>query len=1172
MPGSHLDPRALARAALRPDEIAHLAGCVRCRAARLQLETESPDTTGPTHSDLPLPRLVGLHRGSRVGPWVVESLIGHGGMASVYRARHQLLQRVVAVKILHRPSAEANERLIQEGRLQASLDHPNILSVLNIEYVDDAPALILEHVDGPDLATRISAPPRLTQDEIDGVVDGVLSGLSAAHDAGLVHRDLKPSNVLLADGCTPKIGDFGLARVLGSGALGLTGSARMGTPAYMAPEQHHATGDVDQRADIYALGCMLYELVTGRRCNQGRNYADVVRRAEQGEHAPLSADEVPERVIRAIEAALAPDPAERAGSCAELRALWEGRAGANVAPTRRVLLQLRSRTWGRTRPTPGGGSLADLEREHGAQRTDRPQLLSFPSTSLAVRYLARHREVLAERVTRSEVGGALCIGEGALASAVLERLIALVPPDGLLVTAPEGDGFGQFHGHYQLPGLDAPVAVYQPRDAGEPSRSRPPDGPHGWAVEPDANGWRAVTPVPHALPASPPGRVDDPITLASMLDEHRLVRVAGLAGSGRTTLALRHAHATLGGWRGGAWYVALGGAVTPAELGERVARTARLDGHDDLHTLAAELCRNGRCLLVLDDADDLDSDAVELVAGWCREASELRVLLVGAAGARAPAVCPALLDVPSTEPTIAEAHGSSAMRRFAEWVALTRIEWAFTREDLRPVWKVCQLLRGHPLALALAAGATAVLGVNGACTHLVGRIGTVHGLEDVLPRTLWWCWGDLDADARSVWAQCAVFEGTFDARGAAQVIRCERPVADVLKALVDRRLVDVRDEAFVLARAVRSFCAQRLVDAEAFPGSGAAFAEAAHARHAAWCARDATPEERTRDLPDVVVACRRSVAADEAFLAVALARAVGDCTSSVAALLAAEVLQMPSLTARDRGAMSVLAAQSHRVAAQLAAHCTAATVRAGRDAVVTLEAALRCFERAEHTLGVAQVFSRIGELQALMRRPQAARLDFQRAAAAFLAVDRPGDAARALLRKAALEQDGLFRDDFALASCQSAAAAARRAGDEACAGEALVRIARIEGSAGRHRAAATAAADARKLCAAADNRFGEARAVQELALLDERAGRADAARRRRHEARTLMAEPAPPRQADDKIRELCATASQHRSRGRSDEAIWTYQAALRAWRRAPGSDRALLAEIQVALTQLHARP
>jgi serine/threonine-protein kinase len=217
-----------------------------------------------------------LHPGDRVGPYEILAAIGAGGMGEVYRGRDTRLDRTVAVKVLPDAVAQDPERLARferEAKTLAALNHPHIAQIYGVEGA----ALAMEFVDGEDLSARIARGPIAVDEALD-IAQEIALALEAAHELGIVHRDLKPSNIRLRPDGTVKVLDFGLAKALApSPALVDAVSAPtittpamtrqhvvLGTAAYMSAEQARGK-PVDKRADIWAFGVVLYEMVTGRR-------------------------------------------------------------------------------------------------------------------------------------------------------------------------------------------------------------------------------------------------------------------------------------------------------------------------------------------------------------------------------------------------------------------------------------------------------------------------------------------------------------------------------------------------------------------------------------------------------------------------------------------------------------------------------------------------------------------------------------------------------------------------------------------------------------------------------------------------------------------------------------------------------------------------------------------
>jgi serine/threonine-protein kinase len=271
------------------------------------------------------------------GRYVVERTIASGGMATVYVVRHTSLDSQHALKILHVPSPEIRERLLQEGRLQARLRHPNIVAVTDTLTIDGAPGLVMEYIDGPSLDDWL-AKNRPSVEEAERLFLGVLAAVDHAHRHGVVHRDLKPANVLLAPmsgGYLPKVADFGIAKVVadvlddkGAGRVKTRSGVAMGTPAYMAPEQMESAAKVGPAADVFALGCILYDLMIGKPAFDGPHLVSILTKSREGLYDDPAdvRPELPERVVEAIRGALVPEVEDRITTVAELaRVLTDGK-------------------------------------------------------------------------------------------------------------------------------------------------------------------------------------------------------------------------------------------------------------------------------------------------------------------------------------------------------------------------------------------------------------------------------------------------------------------------------------------------------------------------------------------------------------------------------------------------------------------------------------------------------------------------------------------------------------------------------------------------------------------------------------------------------------------------------------------------------------------------------
>jgi serine/threonine protein kinase/tetratricopeptide (TPR) repeat protein len=344
----------------------HAAECDACSAALEVLRVVAIGTppAGPRQDSKP----VGRHS---IGRYVIDSMLGAGGMGVVYKATDPELQRVVALKVLRRGAPAA--RLKREAQALAKLDHPNVVSVYDVGTQDEM-FIAMAFVDGETLREWLAKEPR----ELERVVDVLIAagrGVVAAHEVGLIHRDLKPDNIFISLKGQVMVGDFGLVRDFedadgtpgdpGEVADDLTRSSLVGTPAYMAPEQ--ATGTATTASDQFAFCVTAWEALTGTRPFEGRTFAEILANARTGKHVePAAGRAMPRRIDIALRRGLAADPIKRFGSMDDLlsaltkrdRIRWAVAIGAVACGTAIVMAWLAAR--------PPGESLLSCD-DDGAQ-------------------------------------------------------------------------------------------------------------------------------------------------------------------------------------------------------------------------------------------------------------------------------------------------------------------------------------------------------------------------------------------------------------------------------------------------------------------------------------------------------------------------------------------------------------------------------------------------------------------------------------------------------------------------------------------------------------------------------------------------------------------------------------------------------------------------------------
>ena len=301
-----------------------------------------------------------IAKGTCLGPYEIEEAIGAGGMGEVYRARDTRLDRTVAVKVLPShlaQSPELRQRLEREAKAVSSLSHPNVCALYDIGHEDGVDYLVMEFIDGETLAERLTQGPMPLEETLRYGVE-IADALEKAHRQGIVHRDIKPGNIMLTSSGA-KLLDFGLAKaddsVGGGGDLTVsptvskpltTAGTVLGTYQYMAPEQLEGK-EVDARTDIFSLGAVLYEMVTGRRAFAGGSQASLIGAIMNEEPAPASALQpmTPPAFDRVIQTSLSKDPEERWQTAhdVKLQLQWIAEGGSVVGLPAPVSARRKSR-------------------------------------------------------------------------------------------------------------------------------------------------------------------------------------------------------------------------------------------------------------------------------------------------------------------------------------------------------------------------------------------------------------------------------------------------------------------------------------------------------------------------------------------------------------------------------------------------------------------------------------------------------------------------------------------------------------------------------------------------------------------------------------------------------------------------------------------------------------
>src|SRR6266699_6142600 len=335
----------------------------------------------------------------RVGKFELHELIGEGAMGVVWKAYDSVIRRYVALKLLSRAGrpTDAQERFMREARAAGALQHPNIVTIYDLGESDDQLFIAMELVDGRDLSSLIAlSEPLALERKLDIVIE-VLQGLSYAHERGVIHRDIKPSNVRIASDGSVKIMDFGIARlqsadVTGSGAI-------VGTPTYMAPEQI-TNGAITPATDVFAVGCLLYELLAYRKPFEGETVHGVLYQVLTTDPKPLrtTVPSIPAALERVVSKALIKVPEERYETARQMQsALFAIRAALSRASDTTERLSLR---W-----TPIPSAVLRLVT-HAPLKWRAAVLTTLMVTALVLLYVSRSPSPVAAPLDNTPFAGA----------------------------------------------------------------------------------------------------------------------------------------------------------------------------------------------------------------------------------------------------------------------------------------------------------------------------------------------------------------------------------------------------------------------------------------------------------------------------------------------------------------------------------------------------------------------------------------------------------------------------------------------------------------------------------------------------------------------------------------------------------------------------------------------
>ncbi len=426
-----------------------------------------------------------LPSGARIASYVIVRVIGRGGMGIVYEGKHEALGKRVAIKTLIGSGAQSQDliaRFVREGKAVARITHPHVVDVFDVGVHEGTPYLVMEFLEGQDLAGMLEGRVPMRPDEIADLMIPVVSALASAHEAGVIHRDLKPENVFVARGksgsLVPKLLDFGISKLEDGQALQLTGTnAILGTPYYMSPEQAGSSKAVDHRSDVFSMGVILYQCATRQLPFKGESLFQLLGQILHTDPPPMRsiAETVPATFEAVVARAMQKDPAKRYQSASEL--------GAALLPfaTQRVQLAYEHEL--------GDGSIATGEtlaavRVSEAQRTPLPATSDVPTASAS---------------RKSPLGLVVAIGAVALMIGAAFALMRAKPEENVHMAAPARET--PRSNPRRTPAAPvAPAAVMPEAPSVEPQPEVVPDAGAATAATPDA----PLSPEPDAVsnPAS----------------------------------------------------------------------------------------------------------------------------------------------------------------------------------------------------------------------------------------------------------------------------------------------------------------------------------------------------------------------------------------------------------------------------------------------------------------------------------------------------------------------------------------------------------------------------------------------------------------------------------------------------------------------------------------------
>jgi predicted ATPase/serine/threonine protein kinase len=788
------------------------------------------------------------------GKYKIIEKVGAGGMGVVYKAEDTRLKRTVALKFLPpglTRDKKAKERFIQEAQAAAALEHPNICTVFEVEETEDQTFIAMSFVKGQSLKNKIESGP-ISLREAEDIAVQISEGLKEAHDKGIVHRDIKPANIMLTEKGQAKIVDFGIAKLAGQVRLTQTGTT-MGTVVYMSPEQVEGK-DVDQRSDIYSLGVIFYEMITGNVPFEGDTPLSIAykHKHELPPDPKKTNDQIPEAISRIVLKCLEKNRENRFQNMDEL--LSEIASGSlpaafseGVVTTLIVDIEASE------------AQLADLkkilkavfEKSEGKRipKDDDTFLFAFPRAADAVAAAVKAQHALAADVSPDTAEIPICIalhtgpsdtGRGDIDEVEKHRaaLIAGAGHGGQVLLSettaplvkdelPEGVDIADL-GEHRLKDLRRPERVYQLVILG---------------LQANFPVLKSLDARPNNLPiqsTSLIGRDADLVSVRELFSQAgiRLLTLIGPGGTGKTRLGLQLAAELSEEFTDGVFYVPLSPIADSGLVTSTLAQTlgVRDHGNQPIFETLKEFLQSKKMLLLLDSFEHV-SDAAPEVSLLLETCPLIKFLVTSREALHVKGEHEFLVS-PLAFPDISQKPDSDVLKRnpsvelFFQRAQAVKPGFEISDENAEAVAEICARLDGLPLALELAAARIKLFPPKALLKRLLDA--DAHSSLQILSRgprdaperhrtlrsAMDWSYKLLDENEQGLLQMLSVFAGGFTL-SAAESVCCfseesvGMDVMEGLSSLLDKSLLrqDERGEEetrFAMLGLIREYSSEKL--------------------------------------------------------------------------------------------------------------------------------------------------------------------------------------------------------------------------------------------------------------------------------------------------------------------------------------------------------------------------